>query len=121
MFDDTLLDAFISNNPNVQITEEDGNVIVDNLWGDSDVRIGFRKEDEQFISDLNAIIVNHKFDAIIHCDDALIEFFFTFIRENDDVFSDLIDRSFSIISIEANISATMVNQQNDSLDFPRDI
>jgi len=90
------LENFISQNPHVSIKEEDNNIIIDTPWGEKDCRLVVEQDDIESIDLLNNIILNVKLDAIIHEDKALVELFFGFIKDDDELYKDCIERKFYI-------------------------
>lgn len=89
-----LLREFSTHNPHSKIVLEDGNtLIIEKPWGEEDVRLCTKMDDEEFIQDLNQLRFHQKFDAILHRDFNIFEVVYGYIKENVDE----LDRSFLFI------------------------
>lgn len=92
-----VLSGFISNNPHAKVNFENGStLLIDSPWGREDSRIKFVKEESDFIADLNNLVLNPMFDAIIHSDLKKMEVAYGYLDPKDEESSALIKRTFNL-------------------------
>ena len=83
-FAEIKLGGFTLQNPHCSINfENNETIIVEKPWGRDDVRLRFSANDNEFISDLNSILLNPRYDAIFHNDTHQIEFIFGFTKNDE--------------------------------------
>lgn len=93
-FSESSLSDFKRNNPHCAIQYEAGTINIEAPWGVSDARIKFSIEEDGFLSDLNRIQFDTRFDAVFHLDTNCIEFLFAYVRLNGDNGEGFINREF---------------------------
>lgn len=81
---------FLEMNPHCSASVDGMNVVVSNPWGNEDASLSFEMGDQEAIDIINNIILSPKFDGIIHADKNMVELFFGFVENSND----LINRSF---------------------------
>ena len=90
---DAYLSDFVKNNPQAEIKVLNEKIEITKPWGTEDVSIICPIKDHQFIETLNKILINPRFDAIVHIDTNTIEVFASYYPKND-LFNPIIDREF---------------------------
>ncbi len=93
--DNPLLSVFLRNNGHCSLSVVNGEFHIDSPWGSEDCRLVFNADDEASLTHLSTIMLDPKFDAIIHRDDRLVEFIFTFLHPDDETSKGYIDRVFN--------------------------
>ncbi len=93
-FFDLYLSKFQTNNPHCSLQIESNNLIIDSPWGSNDIRIIVDLKDQDLISDLNNIILDPRFDAIIHLDTNTIEFIYAYLDPDEEDVRGYLDRKF---------------------------
>lgn len=88
------LAIFKDSNNHVKVETKDNIVTISKPWGHDDCFLRFDVNDPDLML-LNNIVINPRFDAIIHRKERLIEFIFAFINPSDQVDKDLIGRKFT--------------------------
>lgn len=89
------LQMFGKNNKHCKITEEEEELIINNPWGEGNMRLQIPIDDVCFIEDLNNnILLNPQFDALIHKDVNEIEFIFAYLNPENEDHKCTINRSF---------------------------
>ncbi len=93
-FCEIYLKDFKTNNPHCEISVEEDKLILNQPWGTDDTRLVFDISDLDFIKDLNNIMFKNQFDAIIHSDKNVVEFFYAFLPIDEEPHKTYLDRSF---------------------------
>ncbi len=93
-----ILSQFIKNNAHARIVYDDknGKIIIERPWDTDDIKISLDADDEEAIRDLNNIVINPLFDAIIHIDINQAEFIYGFLDPNDKTDSLIMNRKFDV-------------------------
>ena len=79
------LDKFFKNNEHVTFKLDEKKIILENIWGENDIRLGVDLTDISLIDNLNSITFDLQFDAIIHKESKQIEFIFGFLDTKDQI------------------------------------
>ena len=95
--DSPYLEAFLANNKHCHCSIVDGEYHIDTPWGSEDCRLVFNVEDVPALKQLPDIVLDPRFDAIIHKGKKLIEFVFTFLNPTEESSKGYLDRSFKFI------------------------
>jgi hypothetical protein len=95
-FSDVYLKTFIKNNSFAEVNIEGDNLLIDKPWGRNDARLKSDISNHNFISALNGIIFNPKYDALFHSKANKAEFIFSFINPDSEDYRDIKDRKFSV-------------------------
>lgn len=93
------LSLFLKNNPQCRINHDENKnkIVIENPWDNTDgITILLEFQNEK-IEELNNILINPLFDAIIHIDQNQIEFIYGFIDPKDESDALIIDRKFEIL------------------------
>jgi|GEM_PF-1724660 len=93
---DVYLKLFQKNNPNCTFAVEDEQLVLQNPWGEKDCRLAFGLTEINAIKDLNNLVFNPQFDAIIHVDTNEIEFIYAYIMPGNEPYKSHLDRSFTL-------------------------
>lgn len=88
------LRPFLDRNPHVTAIVENNNLTIDKPWGKDDARLNICINDQDFISDINNIGLNPRYDAIFHYDEEKIEFLYAFLNPAHN--KETIDRKFTL-------------------------
>jgi len=85
---------FSSNNPHVKISKEDDKLIINQPWGQEDGQISIPLNDTAAIEQLQHLLINPRFDALMHLDKNEAEFIFAFLDPKNERESGYVDRAF---------------------------
>jgi hypothetical protein len=85
------LAEFLSSNSDAKLTDRNGRSIIEDPWGDDTLILRVSEDNDQLIDALNAIYLPPRFNAIWHTDTQDLEFIFTSLP----VEQNLYDRAFS--------------------------
>ncbi len=89
------LHLFSDNNKHCKISAEEEKLIINNPWGEENIRLQIPIDDISFLEDLNNnILLNPQFDAIIHKDRNEIEFIYAYLDPENEEHKYIINRSF---------------------------
>jgi hypothetical protein len=81
-FSEVYLKEFIKNNPHVEVSIDEEQIIIEKPWMRDDVRLKCDKNDSEFIEILNSIGLSPKFDAIFHNDLNKAEFIYSYVQNS---------------------------------------
>jgi hypothetical protein len=95
-FSEVYLKDFIRNNSHAEVSVEGDNLIIDFPWAINDSRLKSDVNDQEFITEINKVSLNPKYDAIFHLADNKVEFIFSYIDPDSDVFKDMANREFTV-------------------------
>lgn len=95
-FQDIHLKEFQENNPHCKIAIEEDSLVLQNPWGSDDSRLSFELTDIEIIEELNSIVFNPQFDAIIHQDRNEVEFIYGYIHPDKEPWKSHLNRQFNI-------------------------
>lgn len=95
-FDVSSVSEFKKNNPHCEINVDEGCLIIEKPWGTDDTRLVFECSMGENIKELNNLVLNPQFDAIIHQDTNTIEFIYAFLSTDSEHSRPYIDREFEI-------------------------
>ena len=95
-FDVRSIAKFKQNNAHCEILLDEKSVIIEQPWGTDDTRLVFTDKIFNKLEDLNNIVLNPQFDAIIHLDINAIEFFYAFLAPEIEPSKSVIDRKFTV-------------------------
>lgn len=95
-FSEVYLKDFIRNNSHAEVSVEDGNLIIDFPWARNDSRLRTNVTDQEFITAINKVSFNPKYDAIFHLAENMVEFIYAYIDPNSDEHKDLVNRKFTV-------------------------
>lgn len=94
-FSESTLNDFKINNPHCSVQSENGIVNIETPWGVNDARIKCAIEEIEFVSDLNRIQFDARFDAVFHLDTNCIEFLYAYVKPGEEGSESCINREFS--------------------------
>ena len=92
----TLLKEFVKNNPHVTLNVEESRIVVERPWGEGDAQLVIDVGNSELVNDLNHLMFNPQFDAIIHRDLGEIEFVYGFLDTKSARLAVHLDRSFDV-------------------------
>lgn len=95
-FDVNSMSQFKNNNPHCEIAIDEGFLVIEKPWGTDDTRLVFECSADEKIKDLNKLVLNPQFDAIIHIDTNTVEFIYAFLSTDSEITRPYIDREFEI-------------------------
>jgi hypothetical protein len=96
-FVDQNLKLFSQRNQHCKITLLESEISIDAPWGSDDCRLIFDiEEDKGIITQLNDVVIDPRFDAIIHAEKRTIEFIYGYLIPDAKYTKDIIDREFLI-------------------------
>lgn len=93
---DVYLKLFQKNNPHCTFAVEDEQLVLQNPWGKEDCRIAYDLTDVESLQDLNNLVFDTHFSAIIHVDTNEIEFIFEYLIPDEEPSQSYVDRSFTL-------------------------
>lgn len=96
-FEDLYLGQFKKNNPHCTFSVQEDHLILQRPWGTDDARFALKLSDLPVIQDLNNILFNPQFDAIIHLDTNEIEFLFAYLDPKEEPTSSYLNLHFQFI------------------------
>ncbi|MPM12444.1 hypothetical protein SDC9_58797 [bioreactor metagenome] len=91
-----ILNEFQNSNPHCKLTylEDDKKILLEKLWNSESIKVILDIEEFDKINDLNNVIIDPKFDAIIHKDTNQIEFIYRYIDPGNEIQSQFLTRKF---------------------------
>ena len=94
------LQAFLSRNPEANVTTEGGEPSLRGLWGEDVIEIPLRDDDQELLEALNAVRLPPRFTAIWHEDTNEFEVIYTVLKKEDH----LLERSFDFSPSRGRVS-----------------
>lgn len=95
-FSEVYLKTFIKHNPHCAVAVEDEYLMIEKPWSHDDARLKICVQEQEFISELNQIRFNPKFDAVFHDDLNSIEFLYGYLNPELERNKDIMSRKFTV-------------------------
>ena len=92
---DLYLSDFQNNNPQCKFSLDEDKFVIEKAWAVDDVRFAFDPSELNVLRDINNTAFLSKFDALFHIDLNEAEFFFAYLRPDEEPDASYLDRNFA--------------------------